>query len=433
MTIIDGLQFTQLTNLNIEGELYEHGAPFGGVTAPLILSTANEPGDQPLILRGGAQDGDENYDSTNSGLLYQDGVQEEIWRIWASNPNIGGGANPDPNSANLYIGFQAGASQPTATENAGSGYANTGIGWNALTNNIGGHRNTAVGFRAMEDNNNANNNVAMGHGALQSLSSGGSNVAIGMMALNAVVAAGNNVAVGMDALTSSTGAGNTALGWEAMNSMLTGELNVAIGALSFKSAIEGDRNVAIGYRAMEDATSPDRNVFVGYEAGELCTNPAQNTGIGVQALHGDNSINNTGVGYQAGEFLGGFGIDEDNWQNTFLGSQAGVRIQTGKQNVMIGYQAGQLIEGETASDSNVLVGWRAGITATTGSNVVILGANLTAPTATTSDWMNLGGILEANLASGSEHIIIKNIPTGTGGLPTGGVWDDNGTLKIISA
>ena len=102
MTQIDGLSFTQLTNLNIEGELYEHGVPFGGgVTAPLILSTANNPSQTPLILRGGGIEDD--YDDINSALIFKDAADNEVWRIWGGDPD-----DSNDNAQNLFIGLNAG-------------------------------------------------------------------------------------------------------------------------------------------------------------------------------------------------------------------------------------------------------------------------------------------------------------------------------------
>ena len=271
MTQIDGLSFTQLDNLNIVGELYEHGAPFGGVTAPLILSTANDETERPLTLRGGATDGASDYDSTNSGLLFNDGNNNEIWRLWASNPNDGGGSGV----GNLFLGFNAGGSLSltAAGFNTGLGFralqANTNgdkkvaIGAESLLNNVGGSENTAIGLEAMRNNVGGIENVAVGNAALEEVT-GNSNTGIGFEAGNAIT----------------TGIQNVAIGHVAMLLEETGSNNVAVGDAALFAATGGGQNTALGRAAMFGLTTGSNNIGIGHSVAASLQTGARNTLIG---------------------------------------------------------------------------------------------------------------------------------------------------------
>lgn len=74
-------------------------------------------------------------------LKNSDGV--EVLRIWATDPDL----DNDFNSANLYIGAGAGASQPT--DNVDAGYSNVGVGASSLSSSTLSTYNTSVGSYAM--------------------------------------------------------------------------------------------------------------------------------------------------------------------------------------------------------------------------------------------------------------------------------------------
>ncbi len=57
--------------------------------------------------------------------------------------------------------------------------ANTGVGMDALTNNVGGASNTALGSGALTSNTSGSNNIAIGQGAGSNLTTGNFNIDIG--------------------------------------------------------------------------------------------------------------------------------------------------------------------------------------------------------------------------------------------------------------
>ena len=341
MTQIDGLPFTQLTNLNITGELYEHGEPFGGVAAPLTLSTANDPSERPLKLRGGADVGAENYDSVNSGLIFTDGSDNEIWRLWGSNPteNVANGAN-------LFLGFEAGAAQPTATDLIDAGQSNTGIGWGALTANTEGGDNTALGTHALE-----------------SLTLGGSNTALGSHALSQVILGGNNTGVGTNALEEATGSNNTAVGNACLNSLTSGNSNTAVGVSALGGVTTAGQNAAFGLGALQQNTGAD-NVAVGFHAIQDMTAGANNVGLGAFALSDTSTPGDCiAIGFQAAQLV------EDATQYIAIGTQTLQNAAAGTGNIAIGHQAGLNLG-------------MSGISADSAQNIIIgAGAAATAPIA----------------------------------------------------
>ena len=311
MTVIDGLQFTQFNNLNVLGQIYEHGVPFGGVNAPLTLSTADDDAVSPLSLVGGASTGVGNFDYINSGLTFTDTDTIETWRLWAGDPNHGGG-----NGANLYLGYRAGFDQPTDSENIAAASWNTGMGWSVLESCIEASRSTAVG----------------------------------MSALRTVVDGMDNSAFGAQALENTTGENSTAVGSQALMTNTT-----------------ADNNTAMGYRAACLGETGEDNTAVGATALELATSE----------------------------------------QNTAIGSGALKAATTGAGNIALGYNAG----------SNT----------STGEGNILIGNSVQAPTAATDDWLNIGGLIEADLAT--KSVIINNMPTSDPGV-LDVLWSDSGDVKI---
>jgi hypothetical protein len=158
------------------------------------------------------------YSLANSGIVFKTAAGAEIYRIWGTDPNYLGAYN----SANLYIGFEAGKNQPLPS-NGGSGYSNTGIG-----------------AQVMKD-----------------ITSGGVNTGAGAFSL----------------WKNTTGRGNTACGYNTLGEMLTGQWNTGVGAYA------GMNNNADG-----KSQTDDYMVYVGYLAGKLsATKLTNSTAIGANS------------------------------------------------------------------------------------------------------------------------------------------------------
>ena len=172
---------------------------------------------------------------------------------------------------------------------AGSGLANTAIGWQALQNNTLGDWNTAIGADALGDNTEGrfntaigvnamwhnltgSSNTATGVGALVGNTTGSSNTATGRLALHNNTTGNDNVAIGMAALDgNTTGLNNTAAGAYALFSNTEGMLNTATGQSALYSNITGSSNTAIGEESLWSNTTGSQNVAIGYRAGHAIT------------------------------------------------------------------------------------------------------------------------------------------------------------------
>jgi len=218
----------------------------GANTTPLSIQTNGSVG---------------NYTSTNGGILVKDAAGTELWRIVAT--------DPDPtfthyNTWNLFIGYQAGYNNPT--DNTSAGFANTGVGYQALYNNTTGSYNVAVGIQALYDNTIGYSNIGMGWGALYTNTSGKYNVAIGHNALHNATTGNYNTAVGSVALgNNSTGVNNTALGYQAGYDVTTGGHNVIIGdyATTGVGITTGSNNILIGQNLQELTNTSSNQLDIG--------------------------------------------------------------------------------------------------------------------------------------------------------------------------
>ena len=170
---------------------------------------------------------------------------------------------------------------------------NTGLGINALRNNIAGFNtavganslasstnaseNTAVGAGALQNNNTGNRNVAVGSGALNNTNddyntavgyyglllntSGSNNTAVGGFALGANQLGGSNTAVGINSLKLNTVSNNTALGADSLAANTTGTQNTAVGKSALFGNQVGANNTATGFGALQSSTASFNTAF----------------------------------------------------------------------------------------------------------------------------------------------------------------------------
>ncbi|MCA9333290.1 tail fiber domain-containing protein, partial [Candidatus Saccharibacteria bacterium] len=232
-----------------------------------------------------------------------------------------------------FLGYRAGYIDD------GSGGQNTGVGSNALLNNVAGYYNVAVGSNALSSNDD-----------------GASNIAIGQQALNTNVSGTQNTAVGGSALINSTGNYNTALGFEA------------------GSTTTGAENLFLGYKAGDNLTTGSYNILIGNEIDAVSATGDYQLNIG-NILYGT-TINGTGTTLSTGNL--GVGTASP-------GARLEVKSQAG------GSQVGLIVDNSTSTGNILEVkdNGSAVFTIADGGNVTakgnILGSNSsTATTATTS-------------------------------------------------
>ena len=238
------------------------------------------------------------------------------------------------NDVNVFAGNNAGAANTDSPifEDSTGGYANVGVGADALEKNKRGWRNTAVGFKALANNTEGHYNTAIGDNALE--------FNIGQKVDGSQDPGARNTAVGSYALRYNTvGRGNVAMGRDAAHSNETGNYNTAIGTNAYSGTVtEGgqqDRkkasyNTAIGYNALFN-TDADRNVGLGAWAGYDNKDGINNVIIGVNANRKSTASNrNVSVGNEVMSSMTS-GLD-----NTAIGTEALTNLKTGNSNTAVG-------------------------------------------------------------------------------------------------
>ncbi len=128
------------------------------------------------------------YTHDNSGIIVTDANNAEVFRLWASDPDF----TDNNNSANLYIGKEAGLAQPTDQT---GGYENTGVGYQALLSITTGYGNVALGSDALPLLTDGSQNTAIGTSALRE-NNGSDNVAVGYTAGDGFANLNQNVFIG---------------------------------------------------------------------------------------------------------------------------------------------------------------------------------------------------------------------------------------------
>lgn len=282
-----------------------------------------------------------------------------------------------PSTKDVAIGYYA----MRGTAASVTGIGNTAIAWQALTAITTGVSNTAIGAYALRRVTTGGYNTAIGYNAGAAVSDGTYNVAIGASSLYAAAARTllhYNVAIGDTAMGQVTNSSqnNLAVGWGALPQ--GGNRQTAIGMSALGWAVGGSTdNVAVGYFAGQTIyyAAGSLNVAIGSEA--------MNSPLGTAAPN-----SNVAIGYKAAS-----GYAWGTYNFTY--------------NVAIGSYALASETGTTAGGGNIAIGYRAanpdgtgsGVAQTDGQKNIIIGNNLGLPTATTSNYMNIGGLIRADLVN----------------------------------
>ncbi|MHB1162905.1 MAG: immunoglobulin-like domain-containing protein [Minisyncoccota bacterium] len=245
---------------------------------------------------------------------------------------------------NTFVGFGVGTSTT-------SGANNTFTGYQAGQANTTGFRNSFVGPLAGYSNTTGAYNNFLGAHAGYSNTTGSSNDFFGDAAGYYNTTGSSNTFVGdSTGLYNTTGNNNVFLGSSAGQANTTGYDNVANGVGALQSNTTGYANIATGYFSLNSNTTGNYNISSGYQALQYNTTGSSNNANGMNSLG-----NNT----------------------------------TGSNNVANGYQS--LFNSN--SNFNTALGYQAGYSLTSGSNNIILGANVDAPVATGNQQLNIGNLI----------------------------------------
>jgi len=312
-------------------------------------------------------------------------------------------------SSSVFLGENAGINE------YGLDYRNVALGVDALKEDTTGERNTAVGFRALWLNSNGSHNTANGYGALVNNTIGNRNTAIGYQSLLLNTIGIQNTAIGHNAnFNNEEGSYNTIFGYQAgmgsephnksgnvflgyqagynetsdnklyienSNSsfpliygdfendtvringdfQVTGDwVDIAINDLADGRTDGGSVYLGTGAGANDDGTD-NQNVAVGIDALKENTTGGGNTAIGYLALYSNTSAANTAIGKNA------LGMNTTGHDNVGIGLAANYNNVEGSFNTIIGDHAGRglILHNKTG---NVIIGYEAGFSTTTGSD-----------------------------------------------------------------
>ena len=284
-----------------------------------------------------------------------------------------------PDEYSVYLGYRAGYIDD------GTGGQNTGVGSNALLNNVAGYYNVAIGSNALSSNDD-----------------GASNIAIGQQALTTNVSGTQNTAVGGSALINSTGNNNTALGFE------SGSLNT------------GAENLFLGYKAGDNLTTGSYNILIGNEIDAISATGNYQLNIG-NILYGT-TINGTGTTLSTGNL--GVGTSSP-------GARLEVKSQAG------GSQVGLIVDNNT-SNGDIFVANDNGsavFTIADGGAVTLGNGSTTARTisvaTTTSNAIGANLTISAGTAGAGAGAFAGGVLTLQGGNAAG-TGNANGGNVVIS-
>jgi len=164
-------------------------------------------------------------------------------------------------------------------------------------------------------------------------------------------------------LTASSTNSSMALGHNALNKSYTGTDNIAIGDSTLVGDTNGSENTAAGFQALVDNTSGTGNAVFGFGPMFYNTSGSDNTALGFIPLY-----QNTTGSY-----------------NTVIGYDAGYNMLSGTNN---------LILASATSSFGVA-------NLTTGSQNILIGNNISLPSATASGQLNIGNIIYGTNVTGT--------------------------------
>ncbi len=258
---------------------------------------------------------------------------------------------PQKSVQNYWI---ADASRDDISNMTSNCYGNIGIGYKALENVYDSMMNTAIGFQALQMLEGGADHTAVGAGALQKQKNGVGCTAMGRLAMANSVNATNNTGIGDTALEYNIeGNSNTAVGYSA--GIKSGGSNNTLMGVFAGGHIDGklkptlstwNNSNIFGAGAMQANDVSDNNNLFGTMAGHILTG-ADNSGFGYETLRNGADIA----------------------RNSAFGNGSGYWLQTGNDNVFIGYNSGRDGQKRDVSGTTVI-----GANAySTRSNEIVIG------------------------------------------------------------
>ena len=173
---------------------------------------------------------------------------------------------------------------------------------------------------------------------------------------------------------------------------MTGQLTIYGSSLTVGGIVGATRYDLFGSTALAYGTGIGATL-VGQNTG------SNSTGIGATFLGNQTGTSNTIGAYNL--FIGG-GAGYTNTTgsyNSYIGNLSGF-LSTGDRNTFVGYNSGY----KTTGSNNIFIGYKTGEDATSGSGNVIIGYDIEPQAATTSNFLNIAGLIHGTVSSSSVTI-----------------------------
>ena len=284
---------------------------------------------------------------------------------------------------NLYLGFNAGASNNSGSYNVfigeEAGYSsmtanhNIIIGYQSAYNLLSGSYNVAIGHQAGYSSTTGNDNTYIGYQAGYSSTYSSNNTFIGKLAGYSNTSGGNNTFIGKEAgRYATTASHNTMAGLRAGTKNTTGDKNTFMGADAGHRNTTGYKNAFLGQQSGYDNTTGHHNTFVGDSAGVDNSTGIYNTCIGAGTGSAiEYTSFNTFVGAYAGSDNNRTALTTGATRNTYMGYLAGFTNREGSDNAGFGCLADFAPKGYYTNISNAV--FMGAFTAAAADGVVVIG------------------------------------------------------------
>jgi hypothetical protein len=344
--------------------------------------------------------------ASNGGIFYSTGSAgailsgtANVGRLLLSGnsaaPTWSGARVVELGTNNLFFGPSAG------NLSIGVGLENTGFGTNAGAAITTANRNTYFGYNSGATQITGFNNAFFGHSSGR-LTTGSANSFFGK-------SSGENNAGGQSNAFFGSNAG-------AANTTGTGSVIVGANAGAASQTING--LVAIGNNAGSSYTTGTNITLVGTNAGAGTGTGASNiTALGTNAGFNVSGARNTLVGVEAGSGTGTFGSGPSTGaDNTFIGNSTGDYLQSGDRNSVVG--AAAFSAANTTSDASIL-GYNSGINQSGAAYNILIGSGTGNNITSADNVVLIGKQLNAQSATTDNQLSIQNAIFGTGNSATG--------------
>ena len=317
---------------------------------------------------------------------------------------VGFESGKNTTAAGTFIGYQAGKSST-------SGSNNTFIGYKAGEDNTTSGDNTFIGYQAGEGANN-HSRVFVGYRAGQS-NTQDKIVAVGFEAARSS-SANSGVFVGYQAGKSDTGYKNTFIGYEAGESNEGGDNtyvgyqagydsdaggNTFVGSRAGYSGNTGSDNTFVGYKAGENNTSGEHNIYIGMEIGK--------SSVGGVSASGDYQLN---IGNLIFGKMPSTEPTADFFSSTYLGSNDGIVINGNLYIASSGTPSNLKICNASGTCTEVKLETGVSATIADSSGIVINGSLYIAAGGAADDLKSCGGgtCTDIKLSSNSPSDVLSN-------------------------